>query len=200
MAEQHGSKAETLNSIPRDTVFSVLATEAAGFYKLIVTVVSSFLGGTILFLDKLAPRPTAFAVVLLGVGWVCLIASVVTVAWIRQNNLSSGYLALARKKEHSQTTDQRGRCLDKFAVCLLAAGMFFVAACGAVQVWDRSQEQEIRMPSHEKVVVPGDDGKRSIPFGETVESKPAEQPAEASPPAKPATSDSDKASNADESR
>ena len=46
------------NRVSHDAVWQSIAAEAAGFYKIITVTASSFLGGSLLFMDKFAPHPT----------------------------------------------------------------------------------------------------------------------------------------------
>jgi hypothetical protein len=122
--------------IPREVVFSTAATEAAGFYKFIITVASSFLGGTLLFLERVVPHPTSLGVALLGLGWLFLIASIAAVAWIRRLNLESAQRALAGKYNDARKFDRQGRRFSVAATLCLAGGMLLVAACGLVSLWN----------------------------------------------------------------
>ena len=57
---------------------SVVA-EAVAFYRLMVTTSTVFLGGTLVFWEKVAPKPTQETLVMLGAGWLFLIATIVRI-------------------------------------------------------------------------------------------------------------------------
>ena len=122
--------------IPREVVFTTAAAEAAGFYKYIITVASSFLGGTLLFLERVAPHPTTLSLGLLGLGWLLLIVSIGTVAWIRRLNLESAQRALAGRYDDARRFDRQGRRFAIAATLCLAGGMLLVSACGLVSLWN----------------------------------------------------------------
>jgi len=83
----------------QELVFATIAQEAAGFYGLILTLATSFLGGTLVFIDRIAPSPARWTLALLGFGWLSLIASVSLIAWVRWRNIESGRMADAGKWE-----------------------------------------------------------------------------------------------------
>ena len=78
-----------------ELIFSTIAQEAAGFYGLLLTLATSFLGATLVFVDRIAPNPQRWTLILLGLGWLSLIASVSLIAWVRWRNIESGRTAQA---------------------------------------------------------------------------------------------------------
>ena len=80
--------------ITRREVFSTIVAESSAVYKLIVTVASSFLGGTLLFLERIAPHPLGWSLVILGLGWLALIVSIIIVVYVRMYNIRSGQFVL----------------------------------------------------------------------------------------------------------
>ena len=123
------------DAVSKEQVFLSVASEAAGYYKLIVTVASSFLGGSLLFLERIAPRPSQFSLVVLAAGWASLIASIGLVAWIRAKNLESGALVLAGDYDRAKTIDSTKMFLSNWATVLLCLGMLLIMLCGLLNVW-----------------------------------------------------------------
>ncbi len=121
--------------ISREAIFKVLAADADGYYKLVLTLASSFLGGSLLFLEKIMPKPTWLSLLFVSLGWGSLIASVALVTSIRAWNLRSGFFALEGKVEEARKLDVKK---DRHTTCasnLLIAGMIFIMLAGAVSLW-----------------------------------------------------------------
>ena len=115
--------------IPRAAVFSSLVKAAADYYKTIVTVASSFLGGTLIFLEKIAVNPSFGSTVLLGIGWLLLVLSILAILLVERWNLESGRQALRDSYDRALKIDASTRFLSWAAILLLGSGiaciMFF---------------------------------------------------------------------------
>lgn len=123
------------NDIPRETIFKVLATDADGYYKLVLTLASAFLGGSLLYLEKIVPDPTWISLVFMILGWVSLVGSVAVVTSIRERNLRSGYLVLEGKVDEARKLDVAKDRQTRWASLLLIGGMASVMLAGAVGMW-----------------------------------------------------------------
>lgn len=121
--------------IPRETIFKVLATDADGYYKLVLTLASAFLGGSLLFLEKIVPDPTWLSLAFMILGWVSLVGSVAVVTSIRERNLRSGYMTLEGKVEDARRLDAAKDRHTRWASVLLIAGMAFVMLASGVGLW-----------------------------------------------------------------
>lgn len=113
--------------ITRETIFKVLAKDADGYYKLVLTLASAFLGGSLLFLEKIVPDPTWLSLVFMVLGWGSLVGSVAVVTSIRERNLRSGYLALEGKVEEARKLDVAKDRQTRWASLLLIGGCFVSA-------------------------------------------------------------------------
>ncbi|MBI5710345.1 MAG: hypothetical protein HZC42_08590 [Candidatus Eisenbacteria bacterium] len=121
--------------VSRETIFRVLATDADGYYKLVLTVASSFLGGSLVFLEKFLPHPTALSLAFLSVGWASLVTSIGLIANVRLRNLQSGAFALENKITEAQALDLvKARHTEWAARCLIGGMALIVAAC-ATGLW-----------------------------------------------------------------
>jgi len=135
---QHGQSElkqdEKQDSVSRDALFTVIAAEAAGYYRTITTVASAFLGGSLLFLDKLASRPSTLSLFVLGGAWICLIASIACTAWVRRKNLDSGWKALEQRFEDAQGIDKKTRGWSTVGIVSLIFGMCLLMIFGMMNV------------------------------------------------------------------
>jgi len=86
------------DGVSREALFSAIVSEAAGFYKIVTVTASSFLGGSLLLMEKIAEKPKPWTLIILAGGWLLLIASIGLVAWVRMRlNLDAGQMALEGK-------------------------------------------------------------------------------------------------------
>ena len=113
-----------------ELIFSTIAQEAAGFYGLILTLATSFLGATLVFIDRIAPKPQHWTLILLGLGWLCLIAAVSLIASVRWRNIESGRTAHAGDWEKESDEEKMTRKLTVGAVFFLVIGMSLVTLFG----------------------------------------------------------------------
>lgn len=174
--------------VSRDAVFSSIVTEAAGFYKIVTVTASSFLGGSLLFMEKIAPKPATWTLWVLGTGWTALVASIALVAWVRWRNLESGRLFLEGQYPKAAQVDAGKRRCSIVSVGLLVAGMVAVMAFGMANVTSGGGKKENPMTDEQagqaaQPAAPLGKIDGSIPFGSLV--KPANtvspQPATTAP-------------------
>ena len=179
-------------AVSKDATFAGIVAEAGGFYKSVLTVASSFLGGSLVFMQRIAPNPSTVSLIVLGIGWVLLVACVAVVVFVRRLNLDSGRQALRSEYAAAEKIDQKTRGLSNWATWLLIGGIFMVMLFGMMNVWGSGQNQENKAMTCNPGG-PGDERtpeQRTIPFGSTgsegsdqkeqkpatTESTPAEQP------------------------
>ena len=107
---------EEKDSVSKQCIFKIIATEASGLYNLLITVSTGMLAGTLLFLEKIAPSPTKVSLLFLALGWIMLLFCTIACAWIRWNNLESGRFFLEGKFEDSRKVDKPNRMLTKLSI------------------------------------------------------------------------------------
>ncbi len=119
----------------REVLVDGLVSEARGFYAQITTVASAFLGGSVLFRDKLPDVPGCNW--LLGVAWTCFALSLMLIVFVRLNNISGAERALdtidgrqANSVLPGSLLSRLGRGCTLAAVALLALGVFALVAFG----------------------------------------------------------------------
>lgn len=152
------------NKVSKDALFQAIVTEAGGLYKVVAVTASSFLGGSLLFIEKIAPNPVACTLWLLGLGWVLLIVSISLVAWVRLLNLDSGRLALEEKYKEASRIDKNKEKYTITAIILLAVGMALIMAFGLINIHQSKGVVQMGVKKTKKItkqVV------KSIPFGST---------------------------------
>jgi hypothetical protein len=120
--------------VSKDAVFSSIVSEAACFYKMIVAVASSFLGGSLIFMEKIAPDPSTFSLVVLGIGWLALMASIALVATVRRLNLESGWRAMGGNYDEARRIDKKTRSRSKWSTRLLILGMSAIMVFGVLNI------------------------------------------------------------------
>ena len=122
------------SEVSKECIFTTIASEAAGLYNLLITVSTAVFGGTLLFLDRIAPSPTRESLWFLALGWLMLLLCTLACAWVRWKNLESGRLALEGKFEDARKVDKPNRRLTKFAIISLGLGIAFIGIFGFVNI------------------------------------------------------------------
>ncbi len=129
--------AKSEESARRDSTFIIIVEECRGFYKHVLAIATAFLGGTLLFLEKISPNPSGLSLVLLGIGWTLLIVSILAVIWVRRLNIECGRLTLRNEIVEAEAIHCRSRKFTTAAGFLLGFGMGFVMAFGLVNFWNK---------------------------------------------------------------
>lgn len=160
------------DNVSRAALFDSIVKEASEFYKLVLTVASAFLGGTLIFLEKIAPPPVPWWLfVLLCIGWLCLITAICILAIVRTKNLESGCHALDNNFEAAQAIDAKKERYTEWTLWLLIAGvccitLFGIINLGRMNCCSKQPQEEKTMSEREKT----DSQKRidsSVPYGRT---------------------------------
>jgi len=125
--------------VSKDTLFQSIVKEAGEFYNLILTVSSAFLGGTLIFLEKIAPNPVQCSLWVLYLGWVSLIGSIAISAYVRLKNLESGRLALEERYEDAQQLDRKKEWLSSLMTILMVAGVALITIFGIINLCHTGQ-------------------------------------------------------------
>jgi len=120
--------------VSKDTLFNSIVKEAGEFYNLVLTVASAFLGGTLLFLEKIAPQPVKWSLCILALGWLSLIVSIGLAVYVRLKNLESGRLALEGKYDDAAKLDRKKECHCVCMTWTLLLGVLCVAAFGMINL------------------------------------------------------------------
>lgn len=120
------------NVVTKSAVLQSITAEANGFYGVVVTVASTFLGGSLLFLEKFAPARSAWSIVMMALGWTALVASIGCITRIRFLNLRSGKLALQGDYDGATKIDHRTDMPSNWSQWLLIGGMSALVFVGVL--------------------------------------------------------------------
>jgi hypothetical protein len=184
--------AEDPNIVPKSAILQSVTAEANGFYGVVVTVASTFLGGSLLFLEKFTPAKSGWSIVVISVGWISLVASIGCIARLRFMNLRSGKLALTDQYDAAKKIDSHTDLLSNWSQWLLIAGMFALVIVGILnfnQIGKSGRKEQMSNQNDSR------DGLReSLPYGSLKPSAPppatqAPQPSQSSPVSSPPPSD-----------
>jgi len=118
-------------------IYSTVASGASDLYKMTLTVASSFLAGSLLFLEKIAPSPTQCSKWLLGLGWLAFVAAICLVVRVQRLNLQSGTAALEGRWDDSAKIFGRADIFTALANWSLIVGMASIMLFGFLNVMQR---------------------------------------------------------------
>jgi amino acid transporter len=166
------------NVVPKSAVLQSITAEANGFYGVVVTVASTFLGGSLLFLEKFAPARNSWSIVVMALGWFSLVASIGCIARIRFMNLRSGKLALLDRYDAAMKIDQHTDMLSNWSQWLLIGGMLALVIMGVLSFRQITKEERKESMSNQNSGVGPLD--KSIPYGSLKPNTPA--PVSQTPP------------------
>jgi len=116
--------------VSSDKKYEVLTGEADGYYKMVVSVSTAFLGGSILFLEKIAPRPLLWTMVVLAMGWMALLIAIHLIIDVRRKNLESLRHAMEGDYDQARAIDAQTRAASKKAQWGMLCGMALVGVYG----------------------------------------------------------------------
>ncbi len=123
---------EDPNIVPKSAILQSVTAEANGFYGVVVTVASTFLGGSLLFLEKFTPAKSNWSIGVISVGWISLVASIGCIARVRFMNLRSGKLALTDEYDEAKKIDRHTDFLSNWSQWLLIVGMSALVVVGVL--------------------------------------------------------------------
>ena len=112
--------------VSSDKKYEVLAGEADGFYKILVTVSTAFFGGSLLYLEKIARHATPISIVVLALGWFALVLAIFWVTDVRRQNLESLRLAMEGKYDEARAVDAQTRLGSRRAQWSMLVGMSLI--------------------------------------------------------------------------
>jgi len=183
MNDANDKSKQNTDIVSKETIFKILAQEAGGFYQIITVTASSFLGGTLLFMDRIAPKPQAYSLCFLFIGWILLIVSISSVAYVRRYNLKSAQYALQREFNKAKELDCKKDMASNIALISLVLGMACIMVFGSINIVNGRQlkeevgvnenknekkqqvPKEIKLPRTHSDSPKGSE-KKNIPFGE----------------------------------
>lgn len=121
----------------RKKIFDSLVNETLALSKLIVGTATAFLGGSLVFLEKIAPQRTPCSLIVLFLAWLLLIAAILSILCMHRISLISGWHALEGRSEKAQGNDERARRLSLAAVMCMVLGVALMMLFGAINLWSQ---------------------------------------------------------------
>lgn len=140
------NKCNPLSLVSPDTLYDTMSREADGLYKQLMTIGTSFFGGSLLgfvwfLFDNEVVRNEKRLLWPLFMAWVALIYTVVVLVWIRWQNVESHrhvleYLKTSDEKEYNKAKSIRNksRNLMVSALVLMLVGLVLIAAFTAMLI------------------------------------------------------------------
>lgn len=126
--------------------FEKMADEAGGFYAMVTTITTAFLGGALYFCDKFLVTGPRWSIIPLSAGALLLAAALVMLCWVRWNNVNSlqKYLESLRPDgecaaQQMLALESRNRYLTSAALVVLATGLASIVLFCIACVWSISQ-------------------------------------------------------------
>ena len=114
----------------RKECLAEIKAETSSLFNFLVATATAFLGGSILFWEKLAPTPTLSIVNYLAFGWLFLIAAIVQVLWARARGVFIAWADLENKPDQSASNRKWAKRSTMLAIYFLAIGLICVS-CAA---------------------------------------------------------------------
>ena len=115
----------------KDAILGSYTTEAQGFYNLTTGIATSFLGGSLFFMEKIA-SPAGASLWCLRVGWITLVASIVCIAIARRINLLSAGEALGRNTSGATGHYKFGNRFTTASLWFFAIGLLAITSAGMI--------------------------------------------------------------------
>jgi hypothetical protein len=179
--ELQAQMADDPNVVTKSAILQSVTAEANGFYGVIVTVASTFLGGSLFFVEKFALADTGWTVLIMGFGWIALVASIGCVARVRYMNLRSARMALQDRYDEASIIDAHTDTLSNWSQRLLILGMLALVLTGVLNF-----KQITRHEGKEKMINQNSELKESLPYG-SLRPAPQAPPQNVPAPPPPAT-------------
>ena len=123
------------NIVSKEALWDSTVREGSGLYNQVVVVASSFLGGSLLFIEQIASNIEKCTLCLLFIGWFCLISSICLLLWIRRINLVSHRYGLEENWEKALEIAPMNELRTTCMTWLLVAGIFFITLFGAINLF-----------------------------------------------------------------
>lgn len=135
LTELASADAVSLSAEERASAYKVTVAECSAFYRMVVVVSTSFLGGTLFFLERIAPSPARWTLMFLFCGWFFLILSIFLVIGVRRLNIEAGRQYLMQDYDNSDLVQLRARRRTDLAAASLGFGMVGIAVFGTLNFW-----------------------------------------------------------------
>jgi hypothetical protein len=131
--------------ISLERLYDTMSKEVDGLYRQMITICTAFLGGTLVFFEKLFVSNAEWSIYVLFGGWAALTYPLAVLIFIRWQNVEAHrhvleYLKTGKEKEYNEAVlmSRRGRKWTTSAIISMVAGLVLVAAFTAINIFNRS--------------------------------------------------------------
>jgi len=130
------------DSALKDRLYTTMSQEADGFYKLLITICTTFLGGTLIFFEKLFVSDARWSIWLLFLAWLALAYSIAVLVWIRWQNVEAHrhaleYLKTRVEKDYEKAVSipNKARKWTTSAIIVMMIGLGLIAVFTAINIY-----------------------------------------------------------------
>ncbi len=185
------------SNISLEALYNTMSVEAGGLYNQAITICTAFLGGTLIFYERLFVSDITWTLIILVLGWITLVYPLAAFTYVRWQNVEAHrhvleYFNTGEKEDYDKALaiPKKSRCLTKSAITSMVIGLCLVGIFTTLNLV--LLQKEIKM--NEKKDTPAQNEKesndqsseiqqdRNLKPGQTVQGSP-EKPSQQESPA-----------------
>ncbi len=124
-----------------EALYDTMSKEADGLYKQMITICTAFLGGSLVFFEKLFVSDAGWAIYFLFGGWAALTYPLAVLIYVRWQNVEAHrhileYLKTESEIEYNKAVaiPKRGRKWTTSAIISMLAGLILIATFTAINI------------------------------------------------------------------
>jgi len=128
-------------TVPIERLYATMSEEAAGVYKLVITICTAFLGGTLVYFDKLFISKATWSIYILFLGWAALTYPLAVLVFVRWQNVEAHrhvleYVKTGDDKEFEKAASipRKSRKWTTSALISMVAGLVLIAVFTAINI------------------------------------------------------------------
>lgn len=128
-------------TISLEVLYDTMSKEADGLYKQMITICTAFLGGTLVFFEKLFVGNAEWSIYILFVGWAALTYPLAVLMIVRWQNVEAHryileYFKTNEEAEYNKAVEipKRGRKWTKSAIFSMVAGLILISIFTAINI------------------------------------------------------------------
>lgn len=130
------------STVPLERLYATMSEEAAGLYNQLITICTAFLGGTLVFFNKMFVGNVGWSLWLLFTGWAALTYPLAVLVLVRWQNVEAHRHALEYFKNHVEkeydkavSIPRKARIWTKSAIILMVVGLILIAVFTAINIF-----------------------------------------------------------------
>lgn len=128
-------------TISLEVLYDTMSKEADGLYKQMITICTAFLGGTLVFFEKLFVSKAGWSIYFLFGGWAALTYPLAVLIYVRWQNVEAHRHTLEYFKTRNEAEyniavaiPKRGRKWTTSAIVSMVAGLILIATFTAINI------------------------------------------------------------------